>query len=133
MTNKNKKLKPIIISVVILSVIGYLVYAGVRDTMTYYLSVSEVLANPPEVQNDSVVRIGGKVTPASVKWDPKNLELAFKLVDMDDKQYSLQISYKGVVPDSFKPGIDVVLEGRYKGEGKFAAVTIMPKCGSKYE
>ncbi len=133
MTKKNRKLKPIIISVVILSVFGYLVYAGVRDTMTYYLSVSEVLANPPEVQNDNIVRIGGKVTPASVKWDPKSLELAFKLVDMEDKEYSLLISYKGVVPDSFKPGIDVLLEGRYKGEGKFAAVTIMPKCGSKYE
>ena len=133
MANKNKKLKPIIISVVILSVIGYLVYAGVRDTMTYYLNVSEVLANPPEVQNESIVRIGGNVAPASVKWDPKSLELAFKIEDMEDRKYSLLVSYKGVVPDSFKPGIDVVLEGKYMGEGKFAAVTIMPKCGSKYE
>jgi len=49
MAKKNKKIKPLIISVVILSVIGYLVYAGVRDTMTYYLNVSEVLANPHEL------------------------------------------------------------------------------------
>ncbi len=133
MAKKNKKLKPIIISVVILSVIGYLVYAGVRDTMIYYLNVSEVLANPPEVQNESTVRIGGNVAPASVTWDPKSLQLAFKIEDMKDKKSSLLVSYKGVVPDSFKPGIDVLLEGKYKGNGKFAAVTIMPKCGSKYE
>ena len=133
MAKKNMKLKPVIISVVILSVIGYLVYAGVRDTMTYYLTVSEVLANPPEVQNESMVRVGGNVTPATVKWDPKSLQLAFKMEDTKIKNSSLLVSYKGVVPDSFKPGVEVLVEGKYMGEGKFAAVTIMPKCGSKYE
>ncbi|MBW2621556.1 MAG: cytochrome c maturation protein CcmE [Deltaproteobacteria bacterium] len=133
MAKKNKNLKPIIISVVILAVVGYLVYAGLRDTMTYYLTVSEVLANPPEVRNENTVRVGGNVTPDSVKWDPKSLRLDFKIEDMEGSASSLKVSYKGVVPDSFKPGIDVLLEGKYKGDGKFAAAVIMPKCGSKYE
>ena len=38
------KYKPIIISLVVVSVVGYLIFTGIRDTMTYYLTVSEVLA-----------------------------------------------------------------------------------------
>ena len=126
---KKKKIKPIIVSCVIFLVIGYLIYAGLRDTMTYYLTVSEVLAGTTEIGNDPI-RVGGIVSPSSVKWDPKDLKLSFTLKEEDS---SLAVDYQGVVPDSFKPGIEVVLEGIYSGNGQFKATTIMPKCASKYE
>ena len=126
---KRKKLKPILISVVILSVIGYLIFTGIRDTMTYFLTVSEVLAKSPETQTDTL-RVGGKVSPSSVQWDPKELKLLFKI---EDEKSSLNVHYKGVVPDSFKPGGEVVIEGKYIADGQFTATTIMPKCASKYE
>ncbi len=122
------KFKPIIISLVVLSVISYLIYAGVRDTMTYFLTVSEVLAQPSENQ-DQTIRVGGNVSPGSVKWDPKNLRLLFTI---QDEKSSIAVDYKGVVPDSFKPGREVIVEGTYTGDGKFKATTIMPKCASKY-
>jgi len=126
---KKKKIKPLIVSCVIFLVIGYLIYAGLRDTMTYYLTVSEVLAGTTEVGNEPI-RVGGIVSPSSVQWDPKDLKLSFTL---EEKDSSLEVNYQGVVPDSFKPGIEVVLEGIYSGNGQFKATTIMPKCASKYE
>jgi cytochrome c-type biogenesis protein CcmE len=126
---KHKKTKPLIVSCVIFLVIGYLIYAGLRDTMIYYLSVSEVLASTTEVGNEPI-RVGGIVSPSSVQWDPKDLKLSFTL---EEKDSSLAVDYQGVVPDSFKPGIEVVLEGIYIGDGQFKATTIMPKCASKYE
>jgi len=126
---KKKKIKPLIVSCVIFLVIGYLIYAGLRDTMTYYLTVSEVLAGTTEIGNKSI-RVGGIVSPSSVQWDPKDLKLSFTL---EEKESSLRVDYQGVVPDSFKPGIEVVLEGIYSGNGQFKATTIMPKCASKYE
>jgi len=124
-----KKLKPILISVIVLSVVGYLIFTGLRDTMTYYLTVSEVLAKSTEI-HDQTIRVGGNVTPDSIQWDAKDLMLLFKI---EDDQSVLHIEYKGVVPDSFKPGQEVVVEGRYTGQGRFLATTIMPKCASKYE
>jgi len=124
-----KKLKPLLISVIILSVVGYLIFTGLRDTMTYYLTVSEVLAKSSEI-HDQNIRVGGNVTPGSVQWDAKNLRLLFKI---KDDRSTLQVDYKGVVPDSFKPGQEVVVEGRYTGQERFLATTIMPKCASKYE
>ncbi len=122
------KFKPILISLVVISVISYLIYTGIRDTMTYYLTVSEVLAQPFENQ-DQTLRVGGNVSPGSVQWDPKNLRLLFTI---QDEKASIAVDYQGVVPDSFKPGREIIVEGTYTGNGKFKATTIMPKCASKY-
>ena len=121
--------KPIVISAVILLVIGYLIYTGLRDTMVFYLTVSEVLAKTPEELTETQ-KVGGTVTAGSVQWEPKTLKLSFKL---EDKQANLFVNYSGVVPDSFKPGAEVIVEGTYRGDGTFWATTIMPKCASKYE
>ena len=126
---KRKKYKAIIISAVILVVIGYLIYTGLRDTMVFYLTVSEVMAKSPEDLTDTQ-KVGGTVTAESVQWDPKTLKLSFKL---EDQQANLLVNYSGVVPDSFKPGTEVIVEGTYRGDGSFWATTIMPKCASKYE
>jgi cytochrome c-type biogenesis protein CcmE len=126
---KGIKYKPIIISAVIVMVIGYLIYTGLRDTMIFYLTVSEVLAKPLENLTDTQ-KVGGIVTAGSVQWDPKTLKLSFKL---EDEQANLIVNYSGVVPDSFKPGTEVIVEGTYRGNGSFGATTIMPKCASKYE
>jgi cytochrome c-type biogenesis protein CcmE len=126
---KRRKYKPLIISAVILTVIVYLIYTGLRDTMVFYLTVSEVMAMSPEDLTDTQ-KVGGIVTTGSVQWDPKTLKLSFKL---EDEQANLVVNYSGVVPDSFKPGTEVIVEGTYRGDGSFWATTIMPKCASKYE
>lgn len=126
---KRIKYKPIVLSAVVLIVIGYLIYTGLRDTMIFYLTVSEVLAKPPEKLTQTQ-KVGGMVTTGSVQWDPKTLKLSFKL---EDNQANLIVNYSGVVPDSFKPGAEVIVEGTYRGDGSFWATTIMPKCASKYE
>ena len=77
---KKLQYKPIIISAVILLVIGYLIYTGLRDTMVFYLTVSEVLAKTPDDLTDTQ-KVGGIVTAGSVQWDPKTLKLSFKLED----------------------------------------------------
>ena len=126
---KRRKLKPVLISIIAVLVIGYLIFSGIRDTMTYYLTVSEVMAKEADFQNETI-RVEGNVSPASVKWDPKALKLTFELTD---DQSNFLVYYTGVVPDTFKPGKEVVIEGTYAGMGKFNATVIMPKCASKYE
>ena len=126
---KHRKWKPVIIISIGVFAIGYLIFTGIRDTMTYFLTVSEVLAKETDFQND-IIRVGGSVSPSSVQWDPKTLSLTFQL---NDERSSFLVQYKGVVPDSFKPGKEVVIEGTYAGKGRFNATLIMPKCASKYE
>ncbi len=126
---KKRGTKAIAITLFVTSIVGYLIYTGIRDTMTYYLTVPEVLAGTVETQSDTL-RVGGNVHPESVQWDSKALKLLFK---MGDDNATLEVDYQGVVPDSFKPGREVIIEGKYRGNGQFTATTIMPKCASKYE
>lgn len=125
---KKRRSKLILITLVALCIIGYLVYAGIRDTMLYYLTVSELVQQGAQSANQGV-RVGGKVIEGSVIWDPKDLRLSF--IIRDDRA-TLPVVYQGVVPDSFKQGRKVIVEGIY-ADGVFTASQIMPTCASKYE
>lgn len=125
---KKVKTKFIIISLVAVCLIGYLVYTGIRDTMLYYLTVSELLENASQMSTEGV-RVGGKVVEGSVTWNPKELTLRFVMGDDNNR---LPVVYKGVVPDSFKQGREAVIEGVFK-DGVLKATQIMPTCPSKYE
>jgi cytochrome c-type biogenesis protein CcmE len=123
-----RKTKLIVVMLVVTAAVGYLVYSGIRETMVYYLTVSELIQQTPSTSEEGV-RVGGKVLEGSVTWDPKALKLKFVL---GDKAQSLPVVYEGVVPDSFKQGQEVIIEGRYAGP-MFVASQIMPTCPSKYE
>lgn len=126
---KKRGLKLILIAVLAVSVIGYLVYTGLRDTMVYYLTLDELMEQGSQASNGGV-RVGGKVLEGSVVWDAKDLKLRFTVGE--DGGTTLPVVYQGVVPDSFKQGRDVIIEGIYAG-GVFTASQIMPTCPSKYE
>lgn len=124
---KTRRRRFIIITIVLLPVIGYLAYAGIRDMMFYYLTVSEVIEKGPQSSNGGV-RVGGKVLEGSLNWDSKSSKLSFVMAD-DKKR--LPVVYQGVIPDFFKQGTEVIIEGTYS-EGLFRASQIMSKCISSY-
>lgn len=126
---KKRRTKLILITIIAALVIGYLVYTGLRDTMVYYLTVSEIVQNGSQPPGDGL-RVGGKVVEGSVLWDSKELKLKF--IMGDDDGVTVPVVYQGVVPDSFKQGREVIIEGVYT-DGVFTASQIMPTCPSKYE
>jgi cytochrome c-type biogenesis protein CcmE len=124
---KKRKQKLILVALVVMPIIGYLVYAGIRDMMPYYLTVSELMENGSQSSNGGV-RVGGKVLEGSVSWDHNALKLRFT---MGDDRKRLPVVYQGVIPDSFKQGRKVIIEGIYS-DGLLRANQIMPKCASKF-
>ena len=125
---KKRRTKLIAISLIAVVILGYLVYTGIRDTMVYYLTVNQLIEQGSQL-SDGGVRVGGKVHEGSVMWDPKALTLKFV---MKGENTSIPVFYQGVVPDSFKQGREVIVEGIY-ADGVFTASQIMPTCPSKYE
>ena len=122
------RIKFIIAIGVIALAIGYLVYGGVRDTMVYYLTVKELKERVPGVYEQKV-RVSGNVVAGSIK---KSLDgnLEFKIADGGD---SIDVIYKGIVPDIFKDGVQAVVEGNYTSENIFKADLLLAKCPTKYE
>jgi len=116
-------------SAVVVGVVVYLFVTGMRDTMVYYFTVGEVLAKEGKIGKGA--RVNGHVVPGTIHKDVMNLRLEFGITD--GKQ-TLPVVYRGITPDTFKEGAEVVVEGKYDQAGKtFQAHTLLAKCPTKYE
>ena len=122
-----KQLKFIVGGVIVLVAMGVLGYQGYVNSATYYYTVSE-FASQQSTFTDKNVRVAGNVTDGTVERQGTTLKFT-----MTDGQDSLPVVYKGVVPDSFKAGIEAVVLGKLNSEGIFEATELLPKCPSKYE
>ena len=123
-----KKKKFIIGGAVLLLVIGFLAYRGFAGSAAYYYTVGELLTQTSTLSG-KVIRVNGQVLAGSVEQKPGDLNLKFTVTQ--DGQ-NLPVTYRGVVPDTFKPGGDIVVEGSLNPDGTFLAKTLMPKCPSRY-
>ena len=125
-----KKKKFLIGGIIILLAIGYLSFMGFTGSATYYYTVSEIMEQGSSLYGENV-RINGEVAPGSVEQEPGSFVLRFTIVDVEGEA-SLPVVYQGVVPDTFKVGNAVVVEGEINSDGVFRAHTLMPKCPSRY-
>ncbi len=123
---KNRKF--IIGGVLIFLAIGYLIVYGIdKFQVPYFRDVSEFL-ELGTITNNGDVQIAGDLAPGSVE-KPEPFSIRF---DITDGGKNLPVHYKGVVPDSFEEGNELVIVGYLDGEGVFQAHTLLVKCPSKY-
>jgi cytochrome c-type biogenesis protein CcmE len=115
---------------VIAAAVAYLVYAGIRTTSTYYFEMDEFVTSKASHDGEDL-RVKGWVRAGSMHWDPRTNELAFELARKDGTE-PVPVAYRGILPDMFSEGREVVVEGRY-GQGALSAKQIMTSCPSKYE
>ncbi len=118
--------------VLVLGTAGYLMASSIEETSQFYLTPSELstkVANNPRFVNTGV-KIGARVVSGTIVRDPSGRSLTFKMTD-GAKTYD--VAYRGIAPDTFTDGVDVVVEGRLDASGTFQATTLLAKCASRYE
>lgn len=110
--------------------VGYMVWSGVSQNSVYFLNVSEALAMPS--QELQAARLFGTVAGGDIARPGNGLGVRFRLQDAEQPGLVVWVEYTGVVPDTFKPGAEVIVEGGM-GTDAFQAKSLMTKCPSKYE
>lgn len=125
-----KKKRFLIGGLIIGLAIIFLGYMGFISGASYYYEVGELLGLDSSVY-DQMLRVNGEVAPG-VEQEAKELTLRFTIIDTTGRDASLPVVYRGVVPDTFKVGNQVVVEGKYTPDGIFEATAIQTKCASKY-
>ena len=123
-----RKKRFLIGGIIVFLAIGYLGFMGFQGSAVYYYMVSELMEQGSTIYGENV-RVNGQVTPGSVEQEAQGTILRFTITDVE---YSLPVVYQGIVPDTFKVGNEVVVEGQLNSDGIFQAHTLMPKCPSKY-
>ncbi len=125
-----RKKKFLIGGIIVFLTIGYLGFVGIQSSATYYYTVNELIEQGDSIYGENI-RVNGQVASGSVEQESAGRILRFTIIDVAGEE-SLPVVYQGVVPDTFKVGNEVVVEGRLNSDGIFQAHTLMPKCPSKY-
>ncbi|MEO5579388.1 MAG: cytochrome c maturation protein CcmE [Gemmatimonadaceae bacterium] len=118
--------------VIVLGSAGYLMASSIRDTAVYYLTPGELAAKTVADPSfyETGVKVGARVVPGSIKREAGGRQISFV---MTDGARNYDVVYRGITPDTFTDGVDVVVEGRLGHDGTFRATTLLAKCASRYE
>jgi cytochrome c-type biogenesis protein CcmE len=125
-------------AVVLASAFGFMMWTTLRDGAEYFKHVDEVVAQRAELQGKKV-QLHGYVIPGSIATKPNTLEYVFQVqnnpIRSGEPGHVMDISYTGVVPDTFKGEAEVVLKGQLTKDGGFHTDPngVLAKCPSKYE
>lgn len=147
MNPRRKKRLTIVASILIgISVVaGFVLYALSQNIDLFY-TPSEITQGKKDTGiKPSIgdrIRIGGLVVPNSVKRDPNNLKVTFKLSDMkmpitfDDSDPMISVYYEGILPDLFREAQGIVANGSLtkgpSGELRIEASEVLAKHDENY-
>jgi cytochrome c-type biogenesis protein CcmE len=115
--------------VVVIGTLVWLATAGMKETQTYYKTITEVNQMGDKAYT-ARLRVAGDVESGSIQHVGNQVQ--FVLVQ--DKT-RLKVAYTGTdpLPDTFKDGAQALADGKLGRDGVFQASKIQAKCASKYE
>jgi cytochrome c-type biogenesis protein CcmE len=122
--NPTTALKWSIPAVIVAACVGYLIFTASGGATEYYLTVSELRSHA----NTGNVRVAGVVQDDVQKSDG-GLHVTFT---ERDGTAAMPVDYSGTLPDIFRPGITVVVEGTMGTDGVFHARSLLAKCPSRF-
>jgi cytochrome c-type biogenesis protein CcmE len=128
-------LKIIASVVAVLGAVGALFYFSAVPGMEYYKYVDEVMTQPGPLHGKRL-KVHGYVVDGSILKKRDSLDYKFKLQTRPPRAPALiEAEYRGLVPDNFKPGAEVVAKGTLTADNRLMVVKdgIDAKCPSKYE
>lgn len=132
MAKKSGKSVYIAALVLFLCGVGGMMFSGISENTVYFLNVSEALTLPAEKVQSA--RLFGTVKADGLARLEDTPGVRFQLEDKDNAATTMWVLFEGAVPDTFKPGAEVIVEGSLQdGHSLFKAETLMTKCPSKYE
>jgi cytochrome c-type biogenesis protein CcmE len=127
MSRKRRRLLALVVGLGLLGAATAMVLAAFSDNLVFFYSPSELAANG--IRPGQRVRIGGLVERHSVKHEADGREVDFRVTD---GKTNIAVVYVGMLPDLFREGQGVVVEGRLRPDGVFAATTVLAKHDAKY-
>jgi len=125
MRKQNKRLAFVLIGLTGVGVAVWLILTAFRHNLVFFYSPTQVLEG--KAPRNSAFRLGGLVKKGSIKKD--GLKTTFTVTDL---RHSMVVHYTGILPDLFRQGQGVVVQGRVAGGSVFMASQVLAKHGANY-
>ena len=133
MKPKNKRLISISTLFMFFALGCWILLSNLRDNIVFFYSPSEVFEK--DLDSNKVIRVGGMVKEKSLekkikRVEGRNLEeISFIITDFNKE---IKISYLGILPDLFKEGQGVVVEGLVVNRYLINAKSVLAKHDENY-
>lgn len=126
MRHRNRRLATIAASATVLVAAVSLGLMALRSAVVFFYSPSEVAAEHPGTENR--IRVGGLVLEESVGETESG---ATRFV-ITDRVETVDVVFAGLLPDLFREGQGVVVEGRFGVDGVLEASNVLAKHDETY-
>ena len=133
MKAKTKRLLSLTSLMVIFAAGCAVIFYNLRGNLVFFYSPSELIEKEKSISQK--VRLGGMVKRNSVEKkmitenEIKIQKVTFKITDFKNE---IIVSYKGILPDLFKEGQGVVVEGKLNDQKDFVALNVLAKHDENY-
>jgi len=125
MTRKQKRLAIIAGLGAVLALAAGLIFVALRDQIVFFYSPSEVKERAVAV--GTPIRLGGLV-----KEDSWTCTAGLYRFAVTDGETEMVTEFRGLLPDLFREGQGVVVEGAVATDGSFAATNVLAKHDENY-
>ena len=127
MKARHKRFGLIALGLLMLGIAAFLISKSFKSNLVFFFTPTQVESGEaPKLGN---FRIGGLVEAGSLKRVPDGLRVEFRVTDTAK---TMQVVYKGILPDLFKEGKGVVAEGKLGANGLFEADQVLAKHDENY-
>ena len=126
MTPKAQRSIAIFSIILVFTITTFLVLNALKDNIVFFYSPTETLEKFKYKENKNKIRIGGLVVKNSLYQN--NSIVKFEVTDQKNK---INVTYDGILPDLFREGQGVVIEGYFK-KGLLQATEILAKHDENY-
>jgi cytochrome c-type biogenesis protein CcmE len=125
MSRKRLRLYLVLASLVVLGIAATLILRALNEELVFFLSPSQIAEKQPGAGQQ--IRLGGLVETGSVKKEGE--DVAFSVTDLNK---AVTVNYRGLLPDLFREGQGVVVEGAFDDGGRFVASEVLAKHDETY-
>ncbi len=124
---KKKRLYLVLTSMTVLVLAVGLVLTALQDSISLFVDPTELKER--NFADGQRIRLGGLVAEESFSKDADGLTYHF---DITDGAETVSVVYKGSLPDLFREGQGVVVEGSINQHGPFVATEVLAKHDENY-
>ena len=124
---RKRKIGMIVLMLAVVGIALALVLYALRQNISLFYTPTQIALG--EAVGMHSIRAGGMVLPNSIVRESGDLTVHFKITDY---KHTIDVVYRGVLPDLFREGQGIVAQGELIDNQHFKATTVLAKHDEKY-
>ena len=128
--NPKRKNRLFMASFLLIGVAGsiFALFVALEQNLNMFYPPSEVVSGVAPIETN--IRAGGMVEEDSLIRASNSLKVSFVLSDRAGSEFT--VHYTGILPDLFREGQGILVEGELQQDGSFEATEVLAKHDENY-